>query len=311
MTRPHLVAPRRMSSVLLAALLLLAACRSTPVVPVPPPLPEFLAEETADTGGGAFLGVRGSENDSGSLDDWFADPGVRVDAVVENSPAARADLRAGDLLLALGDHELEDPRTLDALLARFAPGDVVLRFRRGDAVLEATATLTPVDGARPPPDPLWLIEPLRTRAGYRTVPDGVRLVTAADDSPLLRAGVPVGARLLALDGEPLVSDRQLVRRLRDLPPGGRVTLRVDDGSGARDVRLRLFAVPRRVTHAGVPILFDYESTPDGERQRLSLLDLWFLQLFRYERTGAERTWVFLELFGFELFGFATGQGELE
>lgn len=294
----------------------LVGCTSVPVVPVPPPLPEYLAELEAAGAGtvpGGFLGVHGSENDSGSLDDFFADPGVRVDSVVENSPAAQADIRPGDVLMAYDAHLLEDPWTLDALLRDATPGtEIRLEFRRGDAVMENTVRLAATDGGSHPPEPLYLLETLRARAGFMTAPGGVRVVSVADNSPLPNGGIDVGSVLTSLDGEPLLSDRQLVRRLRECEPGQRVTFTVRDGEAReRTVRVTLFNVPSRVTKASVPILFDYTASLDGREQTFSFLDLWFLQLFKYERTGTEKSWVLLELFGFDLFSFGAGQGELE
>jgi predicted metalloprotease with PDZ domain len=294
----------------------LAACTNVPVVPVPPPLPEYLAEwELSDSEApqGAFLGVHGSENDSGSLDDFFADPGVRVDSVVENSPAAHADIRPGDVLLAYDGRLVEDPWTLDALLRDATPGtEVVLEFRRGDAVLQTPVQLVAVDGVREPLQPLYLVENLRARAGFMSVPGGVRVVSLADDSPLGRAGIELGTLLTAMDGETLLSDRQLVRRLRDCAPGQRVTFTVlDQDDVERALAVPLFQVPTRVTKASLPILFDYTASLDGREQGFSFLDLWFFQLFHYERNGTEKTWVLLELFGFDLISFGSGQGELE
>jgi membrane-associated protease RseP (regulator of RpoE activity) len=291
-------------------------CTSVPTVPVPPPLPEYLTElrsEGTATDPGAFLGVRGSENDSGSLDDFFSDPGVRVDAVIENSPAAHADIRPGDVLLRYDAYVIEDPRTLDALLRDATPGsEVRLEFRRGDAVLTSTARLTAARGTTPAPEPLYLLENRRIRAGFMTAPGGVRVVSLADNSPFVRAGIETGTLLTALDEEPLISDRQLVRRMRDHAAGDRVRFQVLEPDGQeRTVRLTLFTVPTRVTKAGIPILFDYTATLDGREQTFSFLDIWIFQLLHYERTGTEKNWVLFELFGFDLISFGAGQGELE
>ena len=311
--RPCSSLPASMGALLLGAL---AACTNVPVVPVPPPLPEYLAkleQADEDAAPGAFLGVHGSENDSGSLDDFFADPGVRVDSVVENSPAARADIQAGDVLLEYDGRMLEDPWTLEALLRDAPPGsEVVIGFRRGDAVLQATVPLESAAADHEPLEPLYLLEHLHSRAGFMSTPGGVRVVSVADNSPLPQAGIPVGTLLTAMDDEILLSDRQLVRRLRACEPGQRVTFTVLDENGdERTVRVRLFDIPTRVTKASLPILFDYTASLDGNEQTFSLLDLWFFQLYRSERIGTEKTWVLLELFGFDLISFGSGQGELQ
>jgi putative serine protease PepD len=67
---------------------------------------------------------------------------VLVKSVIEGSPAAKAGVQAGDILLAIGDTELKTLRDLsDALKAR-AAGDVVkLRLKRGAEELALEATL--------------------------------------------------------------------------------------------------------------------------------------------------------------------------
>jgi membrane-associated protease RseP (regulator of RpoE activity) len=293
-----------------------AGCTSVPSAPVPPPLPEYLVERSQAPNAlnsGAFLGIHGSENDSGSLDDFFSDPGVRVDTVIENSPAAEAGIRPGDVLLRFENEVLEDPRSLDALVRAGTPGtQVQLEFRRGDAVLVSTVTLVESRGSSPAPEPQYLLENRRLRAGFMTGKGGVRLVSVANNSPLRRAGIEPGTLITSLDGKDLLSDRQLIRRLGTYDAGQSVTLTVQNADGQeRTVTVALLSAPSRITKAGVPILFNYTSSLDGREQSFSLLDLWIFQLIHYQRDGSEKTWVMFELFGFDLISFGTGQGELE
>lgn len=66
-------------------------------------------------------------------------PRIRVDAVVPGSPAERAGLRAGDVILALDSQPAHAAR-LQALAAALAPGDSVhLRFDRSGREREVTA----------------------------------------------------------------------------------------------------------------------------------------------------------------------------
>ena len=304
---------RAVRLLLLPALCIAPACTSLPAVPIPEPLPELLApdDETAD-GGHGFLGVRGTENDSGSLDSLFFDPGVRVDHVVENSPADSAGIRAGDVLIALDGRELEDPGALDALVRTTPPGTAVeLTVRRGDTVLEVPLTLTAAHGGRVTAEPLYRVEPVRTRAGYLTADGGVRVVSMAANSPLEAADIPAGSLITAIDDEQVRSDRELIRRLQARPAGSSVALqRANEGGRATTHRVELLEPPSRVTDFQLLFLYDYESDPDGRQADLSILDLWFFELFQYRRDGVERQWVFLELFGFELFVFGSAHGEL-
>jgi hypothetical protein len=316
---------------LLAALALGAAgCTTVPLAPVPEPLPEAL-EWRAPGASGAFLGLKTEENDSGSLDALFFMPGARVTRVIENSPASAAGFQPGDVVLALDGTEVNDPAALDALVARRAPGEgVVVGVRRGDTVLDVPVVLAALGGSAPgaPPEPRFRLDPARTRAGWATTPQGVRLASVAPDAPVTRAGLAVGDVVVALDGEPVHSDRDLIRRLAVLEPGTRVRLSVRDaglsdaggrdtvgsvagaGSSTRDVEVTLQEQPTRVTGLAVPVLFDYEAAPDGQRTSLEVIDLWVLSLFEYEREDRERHYTLLNLFGWHVFSFSVGEGEL-
>jgi len=289
---------------------LLGACRSVYETPVPEPLPEML-EWSSGNQPAVQLGVQGEEVSSGSLDALSFEEGVRVARVADASPASRAGLRPGDVILAAGGTPVGDPGALDALLARLgAAQPVLLQVRRGDAVFEVPVELTLATDI-PAARLAYVVDPVRTRAGYLGVPGGVRLVTAVDGSPLLEADIPVGSLLVTLDGEDLLSERQLVRSLLARPPGAEVRLgvRQPDGSVAEH-EVELFEPPRRVTGFDLPLLVDYTASPDGNKKKLSILDLWIFELVQYERDGPERRWALFELFGYEIISWSTGVGEL-
>ena len=294
----------------------LAGCKTAWERPVPEPLPEDLAWRTVAAPEGAFLGVRVRENDSGSLEDLFFQEGVRVTHVVANSPAERAGLREGDVLLSFDGVAVNDSGALEALGRAAVPGaSVALEVQRGDLVRGVEVALSPRVGSAgaagaadvTEPTVLYRLDRSRSLAGWSTAPGGVRLVSARADSPFPRAGVPVGSTVTSLEGEPVLSDRDLVRRLVAREPGSEILagVRAEDGS-EREVLVRL-AVPRsHVTGLSIPVLCTWEATADGRRASLVVLDLWVISLMRYEREGKERTWRFLRFFE-----FSTGSGELE
>jgi hypothetical protein len=62
----------------------------------------------------------------GTIPDFaFVGSGVRVDGVVEDSPAARAGLQAGDILLRMDDREIDDLRSYSEILKQLAPGQKI------------------------------------------------------------------------------------------------------------------------------------------------------------------------------------------
>jgi putative serine protease PepD len=82
----------------------------------------FIARQLIRTGhvsstGRAFLGVRVAAVPGA--------PGVVIAAVIPNSPAAKAGLRAGTAIVSVAGRPTPDPETLSSVLATKKPGDVV------------------------------------------------------------------------------------------------------------------------------------------------------------------------------------------
>ena len=72
----------------------------------------------------------------------FRENGVRVRYVYPESPAAKAGLRADDVLLSLGGEAVEGIAQLQDLITRFSIAETVpLRWRRGDQEMTADARL--------------------------------------------------------------------------------------------------------------------------------------------------------------------------
>jgi predicted metalloprotease with PDZ domain len=101
----------------------------------------------------ALLGVKTSD----------ADGECRIANVFDGSPAQAAGLSGGDTLIALGGLRVK-PKNLDALLARYHPGDAVevLAFRR-DELMRFDVELA----TRPPPRFVLTIDPKAGAAARR------------------------------------------------------------------------------------------------------------------------------------------------
>jgi len=296
-------------SLCVASLFLLAACTSAPNLSIPEPLPEALEwARPATSEGRVFLGLKTRENDSGSLDALFFEPGVRVVRVVESSPAADAGIEVGDVVLGWGKHEVNDPAALETLVQGAAGGDEIgLRVGRDDTVFEVPVTLRLAGGATAPePEVLYRRDPSRSRAGWITGGGGALLVASDPEAPFPDAGVPVGSVVTALEGREVLSARELIRELATHPPGADVTVsvRFTDGS-TDDVDVELQSAPTKVTGLSIPILVSYDADADGESTEFVLIDLYLISLFRYTRHGAEREYRFLRWFQ-----FSSGMGEL-
>ena len=81
----------------------------------------------------------------GTVPDFgFSGPGVRLDDVRADSPAAQAGLQAGDVIIAVNDGAVGDMRDFATALKRLHPGDEIrVRFRRAGA--EQTVTTRVVE----------------------------------------------------------------------------------------------------------------------------------------------------------------------
>ncbi len=299
--------PHGRSLLPIVALALLAACQSAPDRSIPDPLPETLEWALPQVDGSAFLGLEVRENDSGSLESLSFDPGVRVHSIVERSPAVGAGINVDDIVLSLDGTELAAPSDLASLLAEAAGGDRVrLNVQRGDTVFDVDVTLSGgaagADSAAV--EEAFVLDPARTRGAWGTN-DGAVLVSRAEEGPVGK--LPLGARVIALDGQRIVSGRGLVRRLLSREPGEEVELgAVAPGSGKEStVTVKLLDEGRRLTRFSVPVLATYEGAADRTRESFVLIDLYLISLFRYTREGSEKNWHFLRFFH-----WASGVGEL-
>lgn len=111
-----------------AALTRAIADRTEPLtfVSAPPP-PPSTSTTAATPGYGAYLG---------SIPDMsVGGPGVRISGARPESPAAKAGLVAGDVLLKIGGHDIADLQAMTDALRQHRPGDTVMvQYRRGAAV---------------------------------------------------------------------------------------------------------------------------------------------------------------------------------
>jgi hypothetical protein len=101
-------------------------------VDLPPPAPP--AGGTRSGGYGAYLG---------SIPDMSENPGgVRLSGARAGSPAEQAGLKAGDILIRIGTHEVADLQGMTDALRAHQPGDVVeVVFRRDGQVMTTKVTL--------------------------------------------------------------------------------------------------------------------------------------------------------------------------
>jgi len=68
----------------------------------------------------------------------YSGNGVRVDGVTDGRPAQKAGMKAGDVVIQLGEHVVSSMDTYMQALAKFKKGDLTkVKYKRGDETLEA------------------------------------------------------------------------------------------------------------------------------------------------------------------------------
>jgi M6 family metalloprotease-like protein len=205
------------------------AFADTPAAKDPPKpafdLAEYRTVETALTtkvGGGilktsgtpAYLGVNLDIDDAKRL---------VVARVEPDSPAAKAGLQRGDLLLALDGKDVKDDDGQHELLRTKSPGDVVkLRLSRQDKPLDVTATLAPL--SRPLKAPGRQRAALGIEVAAAKSSDGVTIEQVVPGSVAEKAKLKVGEVILKLDDVELIGPERLRRVLGEKKPDDVVTL---------------------------------------------------------------------------------------
>jgi serine protease Do len=150
--------------------------------------------------------------------------GALVSAVEPLSPADRAGIRAGDIILAVDGHAIENSIDLPRVIGESRPGTTVsIRVWRQSAALELRASLGEIpaekiaragDDAKAKPGKLGVsVRPLTEDERKQVSGEGGLLVEEVGGAAA-RAGVQPGDVILALNNQPVKTADQL-RRLVD------------------------------------------------------------------------------------------------
>jgi RNA polymerase sigma factor (sigma-70 family) len=170
---------------------------------------------------------------------------VFVHEVFSDSPAAKAGVKAEDIILKVGDKEVKDPQTAVSALKALKPGEkVTIRFRRGEQEKDLTITLGkwPADfreGGKPKKADPPAAEKARGFFGLKLRGDtdngSVVIHDIEPDSPAAKAGIKAEDILLKVGKEEVKSPEGVIRRLGDLKEGDKVTFRIKRGEKEMDV----------------------------------------------------------------------------
>ena len=259
------------------------------------------------------FGMDVSANESDSLENLASLPGVRIRRVERNGSAAAAELRAGDIILSVNGVDTNHPDTFAALLQKASAGETLLiKVRRDTTVF--TTDLVGQTRAQANIRELYRADPLMSRAGYNTVTieangqqlTGAKIAELFDKSPLPEASLHPDDIIITADQLAVESAQGLVNYFMSKDYGTRVALQyIDAENQLNETTLTLWDPGRRIRRFALWPLFSYQSDLSPSTTRLTILDLWIVSLFKYQRQENERNYQL-----FTLFKFGTGAGEL-
>lgn len=106
-----------------------------------------LIHQSNDKGKLVFTKTNDSNNDEvprfkvtlGVVPDYaFDGEGMRIDGISDGKPASKAGLKAGDIVIQLGEHPVTDMMTYMKALGKFSKGDKTqIKFKRAGEVVES------------------------------------------------------------------------------------------------------------------------------------------------------------------------------
>jgi membrane-associated protease RseP (regulator of RpoE activity) len=237
--------------------------------------------------------------------------GVRILHVAAGGPAARAGLRVGDLITAIDGHPLRQMRDLAQVMAGSRAGKTLrVVVQRDDQSREVPVTLDqrPPKRARLLPDfgriPEAAVAPgarstdqatTATSLGLRIAPlteaarrqrnlpvvAGVLVTGVIPGSPAQRAGVSLGAVIVAIGSQPTHTPERFDQLIADAVPTGAIELTYYDHGQLTDTRLRLGTVPPSAGAQGAaPLPAPQLPLPESVLDRLKQLERRVEQLQR-------------------------------
>jgi serine protease Do len=211
----------------------------------------------------AFLGVSSKKTDKA---------GASVLEVTKGSPAEKAGILKGDLIIRVNDTKITDPENLFETIHNFKAGDKVkVVFMRGGVEKTVTATLENGDKTfkynfdynnknfdfnykmPPMPDMDMHIEnwgPRQPKIGIKAQDaedgKGVNILEVEDSSAAFKAGLKKGDIILQFDGKAVNSTNELIDDLQEARQKPSVKIKIQRGTVTQEIDLK---IPRRLKTA--------------------------------------------------------------
>lgn len=164
--------------------------------------------------------------------------GVLVEGVVRNTPAARAGLKKGDRIVAVGGKPVKDAVAFLTLTRTLPMGQKVELAVVRDGKTQQVALQLAQPG-----------RPSDRRFGYTVdvndTKGGLLLAEVPADSPAGKAGLRKGDRIVAVSGQPIHGAADYVSVLRNLGAGEKVKVTVSRGGKEQTFEVRTAPLARR------------------------------------------------------------------
>lgn len=158
--------------------------------------------------------------------------GLPITGVDDDSPAAEAGFRSGDLLLSLGGLPVKTRTRYLGILGTYPAGDrVTAEVARGEKTMEISAVLVALG------TPF-----LGVQVDGHT--DGLKVTQVGSGTPASRAGLQVGDVITRFDGEKITTSTQLAGLIEKRRAGESVKLAVVRGDKQLEVEVQLGLRPK-------------------------------------------------------------------
>ena len=160
-----------------------------------------------------------------------------ISDVEDNSPAAKAGLRTGDVIVQVDGKAIKAPDAFRSAMQGHLAGDKVeITVQRGNEQVKLSPSLMATSRIMTPNQQRGAIGATaeETKDGV-----GIALKTVTATGPAEKAGLKVGDILLKLDGKALDLPSRLTELIADRKPGDMITLLVKNEEKDKDVEVTL------------------------------------------------------------------------
>lgn len=160
------------------------------------------------------------------------DRGLLITQVIPDSPAQRAGLVRGDILIELGGQKVTTPNDVRRVLASHNAGDTIVAV-----VIHGSRTeRVPIKLETRLYHPILGVDFSRGGAGSKGAQQGkpgAYVDSVVSGGPAAQAGIQPGDVILSVNGTPVDQRSPLIKIIHGYPAGSRISVRVRQPSGQR------------------------------------------------------------------------------